>query len=136
MLKPFRLRVAALDEASGLNGEMPTFSWALDGDAKAQCAFRVVAGTDPDSVTQGKGDLWDSGKREEAWPGVTWDGPPPVSDLAIWWSVQVWDENGQASGFAAPVRFFRAQSRRLARGLDCPLYRAAGWPRCAAGKSL
>ncbi|PRX04007.1 UNVERIFIED_ORG: alpha-L-rhamnosidase [Martelella mediterranea] len=106
MLKPLRLRVAALDEAAGLNGEMPRFSWGLGGDAREQRAFRVIAGTDPRGVAEGKGDLWDSGRREERWPGVAWDGPPPASDLSVWWSVQLWDETGETTGFAPPVRFF------------------------------
>ncbi|TNB48425.1 alpha-L-rhamnosidase [Martelella lutilitoris] len=106
MLKPLNLRVAALDEASGLNGEVPRFSWGVSGDAKAQSAFRVVAGTDPENVAEGRGDLFDSGRREVSWRGVTWDSVPPASDRAIWWSVALWDEDGQGSGFAPPVRFF------------------------------
>ncbi|MAM08937.1 MAG: alpha-L-rhamnosidase [Rhizobiaceae bacterium] len=106
MLKALNLRVAALKDASGLNGELPRFSWSVSGDAKAQQAFRVVAGSNLDDLAEGRGDLFDSGRREGSWPGMVWDGAPPASDRAVWWSVELWDEDGQGSGFAPPVRFF------------------------------
>ena len=106
MLQAHNLRVNALETPSGLNGESPRFSWSVSGKAKRQEACRVVVSSNRHLAMNGTADIWDSGKREGDWPGLVWDGAPPQPDCVFWWSVCLWDENGESAGFSEPAHFF------------------------------
>ncbi|WP_176084976.1 alpha-L-rhamnosidase [Martelella sp. HB161492] len=105
-LAPLRLAVAHLDEAPGLNDEAPVFSWALGGTGGAQSAFRLVVALTAEDAASGHGTLYDSGRRETSFPGMSYDGPPLRSGLKLFWSVCVFDDAGHASGFCPPAFFF------------------------------
>ena len=53
-----------------------------------------------------KGDLWDSGKvTSDQSIQVRYAGKPLVSEQECFWKVQVWDEQGKASGWSRPARW-------------------------------
>ena len=104
-LRPINLRCDYLEAPRGLATACPRFSWGLAGetDALVQSACEIVAGRDCDAVAAGRGDLWESGRRdtsETSWH--RWGGTPLASDTRWWWSVRVRDGAGAASAWAAP----------------------------------
>ncbi len=98
-------------------------TWQLEAVAGArdvtQSRVRVVIGTRHDEVARGRGDLWDSGVREQSEPAMVFEGTlTPATEY--WWSVQVWDESGAASSWAAPVRFVTAAKEWRAQWIQAP----------------
>lgn len=106
-LCPVDLRCEHLSTPRGLNTDRPRFGWGLDGTQGRMTAWRIVAGRDRDAVDNGNGDLWDSGKTTaDARRLIAWEGDPLPCDQRVWWSVQVWDDDDQPSGFAPPAQVF------------------------------
>src|ERR1700704_2995520 len=83
-------------------------TWQLEAVASArdvtQSSVRAVIGTRRSEVARGRGDVWDSGVQEQREPAMVFKATlKPATEY--WWSVQVWDEHGAASAWAAPARF-------------------------------
>ena len=105
-LQPVALKCEHLDAPLGLNTPAPRFSWALAGEGRGrrQSAYQIVAGTDREAVAAGQGTLWDSGRvASHESLLIPYAGSPLTSDIQVFWSVAVWDEAGQPSGFAEPA---------------------------------
>src|SRR5687768_9559273 len=99
------LRVERAANPLGLGLEPPRFSWTVAAERRGtrQVAYRVVVGSTPDAVARGDGEIWDSGEvssAENAW--VTYGGPTLSSRRRLWWSVQLVDDGGERSPWAAP----------------------------------
>lgn len=95
----------------------PRFSWRIETDRRGvrQTAYRIVVGT-ADTVAEGSGNLWDSGRVESsAATNVGYGGPALVSDETYHWSVKVWTDRGE-SEWAAPVPFSTALEPEEWRG--------------------
>jgi alpha-L-rhamnosidase len=94
------LRCEHREDMPCIDHPAPRLSWALESDepAKRQTAYRIRVGE--------HGELWDSGRVDS---GESIDIPyagaslPPGSEVS--WSVQVWDETGEPSGWSARARF-------------------------------
>ncbi|WP_316857925.1 family 78 glycoside hydrolase catalytic domain [uncultured Cohaesibacter sp.] len=115
-IRPIRLHCQHLEEALGLNTDKPIFSWALEWSDMAKAkgkavAWRLVASQGQEDVKGGIGSLWDSGKQDGCPDFVKWGGARLPADLTFWWSVQIWDENGSVSDFAAPARVMTGLGR-------------------------
>lgn len=108
---PYELRVNALNQPLAIQGLEPTFSWKLnaaDPSAKnlRQTGYRLLVATNPTLLNQEIGDLWDTGKVNSASTyGVKYAGKTLKSKLDCFWKLQVWDQDGVASGWTKPERF-------------------------------
>ncbi len=94
MNPPKDLRCEHFANPIGIDSLLPRFSWKLDSDKKGACqtAYRIRVSSRPG----GDGDLWDSARVESSQSvDVEYAGVRLVSRLRGWWTVQVWDENGQ-----------------------------------------
>ena len=103
-LRPVDLRCEHLATAYGLNSPIPRFGWALEGDGlgQKQSAYRIRVADSADGTM-----LWDSGKVVSAETQLLpYGGEPLVSDRALDWTVEVWDENHRSTGPSAPSRIF------------------------------
>ncbi|MEM9913576.1 MAG: family 78 glycoside hydrolase catalytic domain [Planctomycetota bacterium] len=111
-----QLRVASLrcngqTTPLAVGGQSPRFSWRLestrgdvDGQPLKQAAYRVrvAAGQDMDTAAE----LWDSGRIESGNASdAVYDGLPLRGGDWAWWSVRVWDQDGNDSGWAEPAFF-------------------------------
>jgi alpha-L-rhamnosidase len=104
------LRCEHLAHALGLNDRNPRLSWSLasagPGTARgaSQSAWRVVVGSDRSAVAAGHGEAWDTGRVAGERPhAINYCGRPLRSDERLFWSVMVWDQNGEPSAFAEPA---------------------------------
>ncbi|MFB6119922.1 MAG: family 78 glycoside hydrolase catalytic domain [Halobacteriaceae archaeon] len=81
----------------------PHFGWRVDdpdwGDE--QTAYRVRVARSPDGPL-----VWDSGRVESAdSTDVSYDGPALDSDARYWWTVRVWNDDGERSARSDPASF-------------------------------
>jgi alpha-L-rhamnosidase len=86
----------------------PTFSWVPVAGSRGeeQTAYRLLVASGPGLLFDGRADLWDSGVvASDAVSGVGYDGRPLESRERCWWSVQLWDRNGDAGAFSEPATF-------------------------------
>ena len=105
----------------GIESLHPKLSWHLDARSVAlrglrQTAYRVLAATTPERLTERDADLWDSAKiKSDAGAWISYGGRPLPPASRCWWKVQVWDQQGRSSGWSSPARW------------DTGLYRDANW---------
>lgn len=99
---PANLRCEYLVNPLGIDSPAPRLSWLINDTRQGaiQTSYRIVAGTDSASVSNGSGSLWDSGKVDSDRMLVTYSGKELKPFTKYYWSVQVWDRDGMKS---APV---------------------------------
>lgn len=99
----------------GIDVSSPRLSWKLrageeDGGLSRrglrQSAYQILAASAPERLTPEEADLWDSGQvASDQSVLIPYGGPPLASGQRAWWTVRVWDENGNASALA-PAAFW------------------------------
>jgi alpha-L-rhamnosidase len=100
------LRCEYRDNPLGLDVLRPRLSWQIDDPRRGarQTAYQVCVATDERLLAGGRPDVWDSGVvRCEQSIHVAYAGPALESSARYVWTVRIWDQNGQPSGFAAPA---------------------------------
>ena len=86
----------------------PRLSWKLVSEHRGivQASYRILAATSRDALSENDADLWDSGRVEsDQSVHVVYDGEPLESRTECWWTVRVWDAEGNDSGWSNPSRF-------------------------------
>lgn len=100
------LRCEDLVDPLGIDQEAPRLSWRMRSDARgaAQTAYRILCATEPGLLEEGKADLWDSGKvASDASRFITYAGKALARSRPFHWTVQIWNEQGVASGWSEPA---------------------------------
>jgi len=102
------LKVNYLSEPLGIDDAQPVFSWILasDGYDKGQSAYRIIVSSTREGAEKHEGDVWDSGKTEnENNYNITYQGSTLLSRTPYYWAVQVWDEDGNETGWSEVSSF-------------------------------
>jgi len=89
-----------------IDSPSPRLSWLEDSDERSQrqTAYRVLVASTAASLSDDRGDLWDSGKVASADTlSVMYAGRPLVSGQACYWKVRVWDKNDASSEWSQPA---------------------------------
>lgn len=84
----------------GIDVTNPRFSWQLQTDRRGakQTAHRILAASQANLLSEGKADVWDSGKQEsDESVQVSYAGNKLSSRQRVYWKVIVWDETGRAN---------------------------------------
>ncbi|MCD7713088.1 MAG: alpha-L-rhamnosidase N-terminal domain-containing protein, partial [Firmicutes bacterium] len=102
------LQCEDLDNPLGIDNTSPYFSWLLQSDKKnsRQTAYQILVASSEKLLSEGKADLWDSGKtdsEQSVW--VLYRGTPLTSKSFAYWKVRVWDEDRIATKWSDPVFF-------------------------------
>ncbi len=105
------LRCEALDDPLGIDTPRPRLSWIMEaaGGAPAargqrQTAYRVLAASSPEILSEGRGDLWDSGRVESDQSiHVEYAGRALASGERCYWTVQAWDRDGKPTPWSDPA---------------------------------
>ncbi len=82
----------------GIDVPHPRLSWRLDDERRGafQSAYRILVASDSSLLSEGKTDIWDSGKiRSPQTNSVPYNGPSLRSDKQYFWKIIIWDENGK-----------------------------------------
>jgi len=91
------LRTEYLVDPVGIGVRRPRLSWTLESARRGtrQTTYRIVAAGSREPVSDGSGELWDSGWIESRDTNqVCYDGEPVAARQRIWWAVQVRDDAG------------------------------------------
>jgi len=108
-LRPLYLRTENLVEPRGLDETKPRFSWKLEAASPGlrnlkQTAYRLLVASEPGRLAEGKADIWDSGRIDSAETvHIEFGGKTLQSNAPYWWSVQVWDQEGNPSEWSRPA---------------------------------
>src|SRR5215831_15564729 len=91
----------------GIDVAIPRLGWQMHSDRRgaSQTAYRIFAASQTDLLSEGKADLWDSGKVEsDQSVHVEYAGKKLGSRQRVHWNVTVWDETGTPTQ-SAPAWF-------------------------------
>lgn len=102
------LQCEELDNPLGIDNTSPHFSWLLQSveQESKQTAYQILVASSEKLLSEGKADLWNSGKiesDESVW--VLYDGIPLDSKSLAYWKVRVWDNKGHVTQWSEPAFF-------------------------------
>ena len=92
------LRVDNLETPLGIDDPSPSFSWQVADSRRGarQTAYQVEVAKSPETLAEGKADLWDSGRVDSAQSmNVHYKGPQLAPSTRYFWRVRVWDADGK-----------------------------------------
>jgi alpha-L-rhamnosidase len=110
-LTPVDLRCESKTNPLGLSETSPRLSWqevvTVPGErAQYQTACQIQVASSLQLLTNNQGDLWDTGQMATNQTSqIAYAGTTLAGDQACYWHVQVWDKNGQPSGWSSPASF-------------------------------
>ena len=111
MIYPISLRCEYRKEPSGIDTVKPRLSWLLESNDhtipnQVQSAYQIRVATQKEMQQNESSELWDSGKVESNRTcHIEYDGKPLSSRLLCWWTVRVWDGEGNISRWSEPARW-------------------------------
>ena len=97
---PIKLRCDYRENPLGIDNTAPHFSWQSDNTERnwRQSAYQILVASSAENLQSGNADVWDSGKQSsEESVGIAYGGPALRSRKRYYWTVRVWDANGQQS---------------------------------------
>lgn len=97
---PVRLRCESVQNPLGIDTPNPRFSWQSNSTERNwwQSAYQVLVASSAETLSSGSGDVWDSGKVQSAESvGIVYRGAKFEARKRYYWTVHVWDRNGQES---------------------------------------
>ena len=102
------LRTQNLEGPLGIQTRKPVFSWKLTSNERnqKQTAYRIIAASTAEKLKSGDYDVWDSGKVDSSDNyGIVYGGADLSSMQGVYWSVKVWDRDGEETAFSDAAYF-------------------------------
>jgi len=93
---------------SGIETLSPALGWQIESDGRnaLQTAYRILVADNPEHLTAGERNCWDSGKvRSDNSLQVFYNGIPLNSATTYYWKVKVWDNHGNESEWSKPAEW-------------------------------
>lgn len=126
-----RLRCELTVDPLGVDVASPRLSWQIKSDepAQRQTAWQVLVAASRETLAEGKGDVWDSGRVDgDGTVLVPYSGRELVSSEQVFWKVRSWDRDGRASEWS--------ETARWTMGLLTPREWSAKWITAAGAERL
>ncbi|BAV05163.1 Alpha-L-rhamnosidase N-terminal domain-containing protein [Filimonas lacunae] len=95
----------------GIGAESPVFGWQLLSQRSniVQQACQVLVAENPGLLSEGKADVWNSGKvATRASVNFIYKGKKLLPGHTYYWQVRVWDKNGGVSAWSQVAKFTTA----------------------------
>lgn len=102
------LRCEYRNNPLGIEVSSPALSWKITSAKRnvAQTAYRILVADNPESLAKNTGNVWDSKKVEtDKSLQVRFKGKTLTAGKTYYWKVKVWDNKGNVSAWAAPVKW-------------------------------
>ena len=105
VLEPADLRTEWLRDPLGIDATQPRLSWRLESSARGQrqSACRVRVANTREALTTDRDLVWDSSRIESDETSHVYAGRLLRSGELLFWSVKVWNQDGQESEWSAPA---------------------------------
>lgn len=103
-----RMRCEYLESPLGIDVREPRLSWIVKSDRNAQhqTTYQILVAGDEQTLSEDRGDLWDTGRVDsDETLQIPYAGKPLSSRARCFWKVRVWDGEGNASPWS-PVAFW------------------------------
>lgn len=104
---PEQLACEYLVDPLGIDAVHPRLRWKLNDPRQGavQTGYKICVGTDSSDVLNGKGDMWLEQKEKSEDMLVSYNGKPLKPYTKYFWSVQVWDKDGNMSPISKVASF-------------------------------
>lgn len=102
------LRCEFASDPLGVDVSHPRLSWSLESDTRGvrQTAWRILAASQRNLLSDGKADLWDSGKQAGGQTlHIPYAGKPLGSSQRVYWKTQSWDAMDRPSAWSETATF-------------------------------
>jgi alpha-L-rhamnosidase len=93
-----QLRCEYLANPLGIDAANPRLNWIINSNRRGerQVAYQILVASTPQLLSQGRGDLWDSGKvTSDETTQIAYQGQPLTSRERCYWKVRIWDQDGR-----------------------------------------
>ncbi len=107
-LRIYSLQCEQMDSPLGVDTQAPCFAWKLTARDRGavQSAYQLMVATSEEALTQGRSDVWDSGKvTSDCSIMVPYEGKPLSSATTYYWRVRSWDGGGEVSPWSQTATF-------------------------------
>jgi alpha-L-rhamnosidase len=90
----------------GIDVAAPRLSWKIEAATdkvfnQKQEAYQILVASSPDLLSEGKGDLWNSGKvKSDANAQVTYLGKPLITGQNCYWKVKIWNDKNESTSWS------------------------------------
>jgi alpha-L-rhamnosidase len=102
------LRCEYLTDPLGIDATSPRLGWIITSNRRGetQTAYQILVASSPDLLSDGKADLWDSGKvSADETSQIVYSGQPLFSRERCFWKVRSWDRDNQMSDWSPAARW-------------------------------
>ena len=102
-MRPVGLKCEHMTDPVGIDADPIRLTWGLqaEGRCRRQTAYQIMVADDPERLSRGEGNLWDSDKiASDNTLLIPYEGRPLLSRQRCWWQVRVWDESDAHSEFS------------------------------------
>lgn len=86
------LKCEHLESPVGIDAVAPRLAWMLPEGVRRQAAYSISVGTDPEAVSRGEGNMWNSGRIDSDDVLVRYSGQPLSPFTEYFWKVSVWTD--------------------------------------------
>src|SRR5450759_312324 len=130
------LKCEYIENPLGMDIRQPRFSWNISGNRRGiyQSAYRILVADRREALQDNTGNIWDTGKvPSDKLINIVYKGAPLKSDQTYYWSVCVWNQDGEESSWSEPAIFHTGllnatdwEAQWIASGdssLEAPLFR-------------
>jgi alpha-L-rhamnosidase len=103
---PYYLRCENQVDPLGIDEPAPRLSWRIRSVRRAekQTACEIIVATTSHQLSNGHGDLWESGHMMgDETTGVAYRGRPLASGQTCYWKIRSWDAEGEVSDWSEPA---------------------------------
>lgn len=103
---PVHLLTDYRENPLGIDDPAPRLSWQSDNTERnwRQSAYQILVASSPENLRNGSADVWDSGRQNSSESvDIAYAGPALQSRKRYYWTVRVWDANGQQLQAAEPA---------------------------------
>jgi alpha-L-rhamnosidase len=102
------LRCEYLQDPPGIDATSPRLSWIITSSRRGemQTGYQILVASSPELLSDGKGDLWDSGKvLSDESSQIVYAGAPLVSREMCFWKARTWDRDGNPGEWSAAAKW-------------------------------
>jgi len=100
-------------QVAKITSDKPYLGWVVNSDKSntLQTAYRILVASSLKTLSEDKGDMWDSGRTEsDNSTCISYGGEPLKPSTVYYWKVKTWDNHGYESPYSQARSFLTADT--------------------------